>query len=103
MTITEFLLARVAEDEEAALDGFSPWALAECEAKRRIVEAHPASRPSPPAAYNPREPACGTCVTQVGNGLRFPRVEIHLPHPCPTLLALASAYANHPDYRQEWA
>lgn len=93
MTITEFLLARIAEDEaEAAKAGsFTPWdrpferddyghllvqpdrVLAECEAKRRIVD---------------RYSGCDDC----GAG----------DDPCDALRFLALPYADHPDYRKEW-
>ena len=96
MTITEFLLARIAEDEEAVRDATPPFAdrtfyshfgsgaddwgvyyfnvppsrvLAECEAKRRIVE-----------------------VYQQGD-----------VRPVLVLRAIASVYADHPDYNPEWA
>lgn len=85
-TITEFLLARIAEDESAAdRVEFRPYVgdgvpqsltdrvLAECEAKRRIVEV---------ARYAP----------EGAGGWGFRR----------TLRALASVYADHPDYRDEW-
>jgi Family of unknown function (DUF6221) len=94
--LTDFLLARLAEDEAVAsatlanfglardLKGpmlahvthFDPARiLAECEAKRRIVGLK--AQPSDP--YTP-----GGYVTD----------EI--------LLALAQVYADHPDYRKEW-
>ena len=97
MTITEFLLARVADDEERArfVDSqhdewarrqrWEPWrlswqdeydllcidparAIAECEAKRRIVEMHSAAL----------------------SGSRR------------TLAILATVYADHPDYNEAW-
>lgn len=102
-TLTEFLLARIAEDEEAAgrlpADGHrvadgrvlsvagtgAGWpdrwnpvrVLAECEAKRRIVALHPEMLE-----------ACQGCDAE--------------SYPCRTLLALALPYADHPDYREEW-
>lgn len=118
VTLTEFLLARIAEDEfEAAetkgragieFDGAVQWAyqaalrasdqhwhreqasrhiarwdparvLAECEAKRRIVERHHAAG---------RSGLCDECHAQVW--------------PCPTLRALALPYADHPEFREEW-
>ena len=97
MTITEFLLARIAEDEAAAeakdADRESwgnPYAegptiefemrfdparvLAECEAKRRIVEFH--------LIKHEREGYAGFA--------------------CFTLKALAAVWVDHPDYREEW-
>jgi hypothetical protein len=120
-TITEFLEARIAEEEAVAREiadceshdlsgqGYEGTimeaarsrrrgyitvdparVLAECAAKREIIELHHQS------------------------GLRwvgFPRadrqeaycVEDQHASPCGTLLALAAVYASHPDYRQEWA
>jgi hypothetical protein len=113
MELSEFLLARIAEDEEVAreradddfyvmpdtsafeaVDIGPGWVLAvrparvlaECEAKRRIVETHPIypdgdqhDCPGPWPGYQdaPNEP-------------------------CPTLRILALPYADHPDYRESW-
>jgi hypothetical protein len=100
MTLVEFLLARIAEDEEGARrasaveggdfaiaalplplmegirPGFPTRVLAECEAKRRIVDLY-------------RE-----VETDRGNDAmsRLDRV----------LRALALPYVAHPDYRVEW-
>ena len=89
MTLTEFLTARIDEDEEMANFGaygpspdragwtrYSPAAmrmLAECEAKRRIVDRY---------AY---------LYTHGDSGdMRW------------VLPLLALPYADHPDYRPEW-
>lgn len=120
LTLTDFLLARIDEDEDEAKAAMGPanspmgddaadevlWmarnegvaeagiehfarhdparVLAECEAKRRIVEAHGPYRMAS-LGY------CSSCgdVPQVA-------------YPCPTLRALAAIYADHPDYRVEW-
>lgn len=98
MTLTEFLLARIDEDEVVvfALDLVCPpgtrrrerlpppvvtpdRVLAECKAKRRIVELHGND-------WNPRG-KCEAC-DEVG--------------PCDTLHALALPYADHPDYDEAW-
>lgn len=110
--LTEFLLARVAEDEMAVrtrdksapihyvgcvyynndIGEFCPCdcdedgeatrrQLAECEAKRRIVEEHP-QFVSEGMSY------CETCERSTS--------------PCNTLRLLALPYADHPDYREEW-
>lgn len=125
-SLTEFLLARIAEDEavaRAATPG--PWGdpadvgygdfgwhvdgcpagetedseqgmadaeylaynhparvLAECEAKRRIVEWH---------RYD-----LGSDPCDAHDGATFQTVD------CGTLLALALPYADHPDWREEW-
>ena len=85
--LTDFLLARIAEDEREArsLIPFSrtvvtsPWSarvLAECEAKRRIVAALDyAERNGEPGVW-------------------------HAWWQAAELLALP--YADHPDYRKEW-
>jgi len=107
MTITDFLLARIAEDE-AALERTGPFphsthgrdlvgtyradcpdcigvpsrkrVLAECAAKRAIVSE---CRP-------------GT-LDDLDSG------EDAQPAPMWVARALAAVYADHPDYRQEWA
>lgn len=96
--LTDFLLARIAEDEAAAskAGSFTPWTatfqndnyghltvqpdrvLGECEAKRRIVEMEP------------------DCAFD-----RFQRVAWDYHHET-TLRFLALPYADHPDYREEW-
>ena len=119
MKLTEFLLARIAEDEALAQvatpgqwDRDSGWSitapppedwsgpyvvvetkqrndaefiashnparvLAECEAKRRIVELHPEMLEW-----------CQGCAYEA--------------YPCRTLRALALPYSDHPDYLPEW-
>jgi hypothetical protein len=99
LTLTDFLLARIAEDETALGGEYGDWKTpsgmedvppqrwdydefhcgpnrwkAECEAKRRIVQEHE-------WAYRSVEEP----------GLRI------------ALRALALPYAEHPDYRKEWA
>ncbi len=100
MTLDEFLLARIAEDEVVAKDvpgtydekGLSWWGeyghlsvsparvLAECEAKRRIVELLAEdwriSREKLPPGLADHEPLL--------------------------LRLLALPYTDHPDYREEW-
>ena len=104
--ITEFLEARIAEDEaeaNAAIANYAPdewdnptnagnyypadiafWerqtptrVLAECAAKRAIIEAHTEAGP-----------VCMPCEHE---------------WPCATIRAVASVYSDRPDYRQEWA
>jgi hypothetical protein len=112
MTLTEFLLARIAEDESVAnkypdLGGnYDHWelgfsfdrdysepmdiaidparVLAECEAKRRIIDAAVEV-----ARVDLNEP-----VEPDDQGLRDSGVKI--------LCALAVPYADHPDYLPEW-
>jgi hypothetical protein len=85
LTLADFLLARIAEDEEFALRypptaAARPRALAECEAKRRIVE---------PWAYGGQEDNW--------------RYGVHAEAHEYVLRSLALPYVSHPDYRPEWA
>lgn len=101
MTITEFLLARIAEDEADAngededyadttlfptidSDHQARWhtdrVRAECAAKRAIIDMALDLQLSPTERLPAWVPANG---------------ELALRH-------LAAVYANHPDYRQEW-
>lgn len=129
MTLTEFLLARIAEDEavaSAALAAYdSPggisaqwWTkaelagreldaedighivrhdparvLAECEAKRRIVELH---EPFVPYSGPSKCVACADNLDADHDGAPM------VAWPCPTVRALASVYAEHPDYDEAW-
>lgn len=114
--LSAFLLARIAEDEEMAdrsvqfgdkgallvtfrlshLVGApdSPpvmlihpaRVLAECGAKRRIVELH---------APTQGMPWCRSCGrSDIPNGAH--------EWPCSTILSLAAVYRDHVDYRTEW-
>ncbi|WP_436702391.1 DUF6221 family protein [Nocardioides sp. BYT-33-1] len=113
MTITEFLLARIAEDEADArtmqqwiddMNANPPLAyeqedppdaafadpnrvLAECEAKRRIIDEHPRCD-----VHDRPGAECDACQ-RCGDGSIWP---------CDTLLALASVYADHPDFDPTW-
>jgi hypothetical protein len=120
MTLTEFLLARIAEDEALAVtclrvdsdvsslhgwvemggedtdtavalfSRFNPArVLAECEAKRQIIELHHVF-----LAGGQREPFCRECSKE--------GVYNVVDYPCQTLRALAQPYARRPDFRQEW-
>lgn len=138
MDITEFLEARISEDEAVAkacpdpewriaIDGSgSLWvegllihasdtmwegaiavadaehatrhdparALAECAAKRAIIQEHGNG-----LTYT--SPWCETCAewwaSEMGEG------PPGVAWPCTTLKAVAAVYAGHPDYQQEWA
>lgn len=105
-SLTDFLLARIAEDEageiqhETVLDGYlggerktlvrhtrvepSPRWLAECAAKRRIVELF-------------------SWVDEVRTSDPNDTHEDRWYDGDATLRALALPYADHPDYRAEWA
>jgi hypothetical protein len=109
MTLTDFLLARIAEDEAGSRDDFGAQAahrndcgihpqgleetacdcdmpqrmLAECEAKRRIVEGY---------------------LLRCEQG-QDPRGEVFGYHATGMLIAvklLAAVHADHPDYQEEW-
>ena len=91
MTLTDFLLARIAEDEALAHRVFEDegtWfsvtlsrVLAECEAKRRIVRMRQNAK---------------AFVDEVVVGMLIAKtLDAALAH-------LALPYADHPDYRQEW-
>jgi hypothetical protein len=102
-SLTEFLLARIAEDEAAARGashhshlvqdyerdnyGFlwvkTTRVLAECEAKRQIVGLDDSAL---------RRHRSDGDASAIGAGLMRDDV----------LRALASVYADHPDYREEW-
>ena len=116
MSITDFLNARIAEDEIRAQqasphsygDTFANdnygWlliqparVLAECAAKRAIVELHQDAGESQGYAENADygyiPNCCGTCGTFGEYGE---------PFPCDTFRTLAAVYADHEDYRDEW-
>lgn len=101
----QFLLDRIGEDEAAAeyaasRAGGPDWSgwwlgdfnhyqrhnpdlvLAECQAKRTVVSIHRTDDPE-----SPSESICVTCLCAPD---------------CETLRALASAYADHPDYDPAW-
>jgi len=105
-TLTEFLTDRIAEDEAEAhvFDWAEPGEyeasdveasgeyvtiymapsrlLAECEAKRRIIEVHLSG-----------DAWCDHCSGGEHRGN---------PDACPTLRLLALPYADHPDYDETW-
>lgn len=101
MTITEFLEARIAEDEAAAnayakvpplqvfngstwVGGYDPArVLAECAAKRCIVNVYCAM-----AANHPADGSIGWYQVDAYETV---------------LRTLAGVYAGHPDYQEEWA
>jgi len=99
MTITEFLLARITEDEDelktARIGGSPEWwepaqwcrerAEAECAAKRAIVEMCPEVS----LAHKGIE-------IEMGHGEPDPDLGEQI------LRTLAATYADHPDYQPEW-
>lgn len=110
MSITEFLLERIAEDEYEAnvcLDqyrrgdgGSTPrWTrqLAECAAKRAIVEMHAPVDYSGLGMESPN--ACTLCGADRGmHDWEWMKDSF----PCDTLRTLAAVYADHPGYLDEW-
>ena len=107
-TLTEFLLARIAADEAAAddvdWDDYNPLhqparVLAECEAKRRIVERE---RWKPPHGMDcDGHPGAWMPHGDYGAGYCMWGAE-HDGEQSATLRDLAAVYADHPDYRNEW-
>jgi len=111
MTITEFLEARIADDEHnarmlaetdrrpvlslSATVNHPQRLLAECAAKRAIIGDHDL------VAKIYLKDYCSTCAdwenSELGEGP--PGVE----YPCPTVKALAAVYKDHADYREDWA
>jgi hypothetical protein len=119
-SITGFLLARIAEDEakvaamraDAVPYGADPigwqrmggylrpeqrWAR-ECEAKRRLVALHPFETKN--ILYGLYWRDTTGCVACGGDDDGDP---MPTDGPCGTMLALATVYSDHPNYRQTWA
>lgn len=67
--------------------------LAECEAKRRIVEMHRADGAPVVDLLGMEYEFCWTCSDSGPDAQAWP---------CDTIKALAAVYADHPDYRDEW-
>ena len=114
MNITEFLEARIDDDERRAGSGWSRlgdtrWetdnygrdfltpsaVLAECKAKRAILEEHgPVEDRNWMGGESHNHLWCGSCGSLDDSPA---------PFPCETSKAIAAVYADHRDYRQEWA
>ena len=120
-SLAAWLLEQVAEDERLAnaclTDEVCPWrdedwveigspsidhvqrhdphrVLAECEAKRRIIETH-----RPYDCTDPKGQRCFVCASTRA----YPSgAAIHEAWPCPTLRLLALPHADRPGYREEW-
>ena len=137
MTITEFLLARIAEDEDVArvfddvkpryyeVSGMEPSpeyvtvyvsparVLAECAAKRAIIDDHAATDHSyredvyvgDDVYLTPSLPACRQCTTSTDTARITSSWDVadRIIAPCDTVRALAAVYADHPDYDTAWA
>lgn len=95
MNITDFLLARIEEDEKRAnyygMALGTARVLAECAAKRAIVGMH---KRLPDPTGDEAGDLCSMC-TETG-----PEAQ---GYPCWTLGALTAVYKDHPDYQEEWA
>ena len=111
MTLTEFLLARIAEDVEGATPGegwnVSGWDhdvpvqfwdygevhvghkrfLAECEAKRRIMAFAIEFRRAADEEADPVRKLLGEAMAESAED---------------ALVSIAMVYADHPDFREEW-
>jgi hypothetical protein len=101
LTVTEFVEARIAEDEVniegdwAAGDGglhiistpMHDRMVAQCAAMRKIVELH-ALEPDEVDVF------CATCGTFFDHPVDWP---------CETIRALVSIYSNHPDFDPAWS
>ena len=126
MTITEFLEARIAEDA-AALERTSWYphsthgqdaigtyradcpdclgvpsrarVLAECKAKRRILDLYEFHRENRDARRSPLARAAEDERATQERRTQEARARVAED----ALRALASVYADHPDYQQEWA
>lgn len=111
MSITEFLKARI-DDDEARVEFVRPFIpdegnqgeyidpariLAECEAKRQIVQMHRPKtilRIHKPGAPIEEIPVCAYDTDEDSHGW--------IDYPCDTLRILAEVYRDCPDYDEEW-
>ncbi|MFC8009140.1 DUF6221 family protein [Streptomyces cinereoruber] len=71
-------------------------ALAEVDAKRRLVELHE------PVILHADGGAAYFDTTRVCRSCEPPKQFPETAYPCATLRLLALPYAKHPDYREEW-
>jgi hypothetical protein len=124
MTITEFLLARIAEDEDAAHGAEdvspSPWLISAYSELADATQGHIAQGEHPLRhttigfiAWNHPARVLRECEAKRriielhpsdGHALVPDCETCTFEHgwPCATLRALAAVYSDHPDYRQEW-
>ena len=126
LTLTDFLLARIAEDERAArklaeTDRRPVLSLAttvnhpdrillECEAKRRIIELHrswPVLVETPPTFEQAGSDA-DSMTFRMSQQIQWQTQQEYVarfgsePPSAPMMRALALPYADHPDFRDEW-
>jgi hypothetical protein len=117
MTLTEFVLARIAEDEQRARiaqHDDEARTLAYCAAVRAIIDEHEImpwrlSRTGYVQDHDGRRWAqyynggcCGRCTAGGEYGGNIAEFEDAEPDYCETLRALGTIYADHPDYHEEW-
>lgn len=85
--------------------------LAECEAKRRIIELHeswPVLVSKPPKLEENASAGTDRMVVQLTQQLQWHTQQEYRakfgdePPTAPILLALAQPYASHPDFHEEW-
>ena len=93
MTLTEFLLARITEDEARFQYGCpGSGEYTGCDEQSDRLEAYLRGARAIVQEHTPvdEEPGnwCNDCSSDVW--------------PCPTMAALSGIYADHPDYREEW-
>jgi hypothetical protein len=106
MNIIEFLEARIAEDEQVAGPEYA-WESADA----RIREWESDHRSGLEISASRLRAECAAkraIITSTGTyscNQAHPQFDVYHPdgHTSPALRALASIYADHPDYRQEWA
>ena len=113
LTLTEVLLARIAEDELNAIHQLAPVGpgsiypehkarvLAECEAKRRIVEVFVAGDGRAKAEWQDYSDWLEGKGTDERPTFAGPDPKL-LPGLTAALRLLALPYADHPDFRDEW-
>jgi len=113
LTITEFLEARIAEDEEDVAplvaryeNDRGGWAIyygervrKECAAKRAVIELYEIHRENRDARRSPR--AREAEDERAAQDRRTQEARTRVAEDA--LRALAAAYKDHPDYREEWA
>jgi hypothetical protein len=99
VTLTEFLLARIAEDEMMVWghENLAHW-LADCAAKRQLADMHSADKDPFKNRNIDLGPICRECSDWSADPYEASLVE----YPCETLKVLGSVYADHPDYLDEW-
>ena len=130
MNITEFLEARIGEDEAYAAQAqgehygwIDYWRVADTRQGTRtesVIYAHAfrfdpertlaecAAKRAIIAEHVAEWGSCATCLDGDDGACGDPECcgspsNIMKHYPCPTVRALAAVYKDHPDYQQEWA